>query len=280
MNSIRKTLTLYDVRPRKRLGQSFLKDMTAIRRIAALVEGPEEDTVVEIGAGLGLMTAELAKRARKVIAVEIDPRLVSALQDRFSADGRVEIVATDVMTYDFSSAAPGGKIRVVGNIPYHISTPILFRLLDFRASISEMVLMFQKELADRIMAGPGRKEYGIPSVIVGRYASVVRELTLPPNCFYPEPGVFSSVVRMTMHHDPETAEVALRFKATVRAAFSHRRKTLSNNLRAAGFPVEALASVFAETGIGGERRAETLSIEEFTRLAAALSPSGIAREIP
>jgi 16S rRNA (adenine1518-N6/adenine1519-N6)-dimethyltransferase len=280
MNSIRKILAQYDVRPRKRLGQSFLEDMNAIRRIADLVEATGDETVVEIGAGLGVMTAELAERAGKVIAVEIDPRLVSALRDRFPADGRVEIVPADVMTYDFSAASPGRKIKVVGNIPYHISTPILFRLVDFRNSISSMILMFQKELADRIMARPGRKEYGIPSVIVGRYASVRRELTLPPTCFYPAPGVFSSVLRMTMRQDPETAEEASRFKKTVRASFAQRRKTLFNNLRAAGFPGEALERVFAETGVEAGRRAETLTVEEFGRLASALSSPGWGEKIP
>lgn len=279
MSSIRKTLNLYDVRPRKKLGQSFLKDMTAIRRIAALAEATGEETVVEIGAGLGLMTAELAERAGKVIAIEIDPRLVSALNDRFPADGRVRIVPADVMTYDFAAVSPGRRIQVVGNIPYHIATPILFRLLDFRHSISSLILMFQKELADRIMARPGGKDYGIPSVIVGRYASVSRELTLPPSCFYPEPRVFSSVLRIRMREDPETSEEASQFKRIVRAAFSQRRKTLFNNLRAAGFEDEALARVFAVTGIGGERRAETLSTEEFARLAAALPSSGSEEKI-
>ncbi|MBE0557476.1 MAG: methyltransferase domain-containing protein, partial [Proteobacteria bacterium] len=152
MNSVRKTLARYDIRPRKRFGQSFLEDQNMIRRIAALAEATETETVVEIGAGLGVLTAELALRARKVIALEIDPRLVSALRDRFAGDTRVEIVPGDVLDYNFSTASPGGKIKVIGNIPYHISTPILFRLIEFRRSISTMVLMFQKELADRIMA--------------------------------------------------------------------------------------------------------------------------------
>src|SRR4030042_317342 len=120
------------------------------------------------------MTDELARRAGKVIALEIDPRLIAVLRDRFTATARVEIVVGDVMKYDFSTSCPAGKIKIVGNIPYHISTPILFRLFEFRRSVSSMVLMFQKELADRITATPGTKEYGIPSGIVVRNASVTR----------------------------------------------------------------------------------------------------------
>ncbi len=169
MTSVRKLLARYDIHPRKRLGQSFLEDMNIIRRIVALAEPAENETVVEIGAGLGSMTEELAKKAGRVIALEVDPRLVAVLQERFIGQDRVEVLQTDVLKYDFSSACPGGRIKVVGNIPYHISSPILFRLLDFRRSISSMILMFQKELADRIMASPGTKDYGIPSVIVARY---------------------------------------------------------------------------------------------------------------
>ncbi len=196
MKSVRKALARYDIRPRKRFGQSFLEDQNMIRRIAALAEATETETVVEIGAGLGFLTTELARSAGKVIALEIDPRLVSALRDRFAGNARVEIVPGDVLAYDFSSASPGSKIKVIGNIPYHISTPILFRLFEFRRSISAMVLMFQKELADRIMASPGSKAYGIPSVLIARYAATAREMNVPPTCFYPEPGVVSSVLRI------------------------------------------------------------------------------------
>ena len=132
MNSIRKTLAQYDIRPRKRLGQSFLEDMNMICRIAALVAPTGDETVVEIGAGLGVLTAELAKKAGRVIALEIDPRLIGVLRDRFAGCDKVEIVAGDVLAYDFSSACPGGRIKVVGNIPYYISTPILFRLIEYR----------------------------------------------------------------------------------------------------------------------------------------------------
>jgi 16S rRNA (adenine1518-N6/adenine1519-N6)-dimethyltransferase len=279
MSSVRKTLAQYDIRPRKRFGQSFLEDQNMIRRIAGLVEAAANETVVEIGAGLGLLTSELAKNTGRVIALEIDPRLVSALRDRFSGNARVEIVAGDVLDYDFSSAFHGGKIKVIGNIPYHISTPILFRLLEFRKSISTMVLMFQKELADRIMAPPGNKEFGIPSVVIARYASTTRAMNVPPSCFYPEPGVVSSVLRIVMREDRLTPEEESFFLMTVRAAFAQRRKTLRNNLRATGFPEETVERVLAKTGIKGVRRAETLTVEEFVLLAAELASAGNAGKI-
>jgi 16S rRNA (adenine1518-N6/adenine1519-N6)-dimethyltransferase len=271
MTSTRKTLAQYDIRPRKRLGQSFLDDMNITCRIVALVAPTGDETVVEIGAGLGILTAELAKKAGRVIAIEIDPRLIGVLRDRFAGCDRVEIVAGDVLAYDFSVVCPGRRIKIVGNIPYYISTPILFRLIEYRRKIGSMVLMFQKELADRITASPGTKDYGIPSVIVARYTKVIRSMTVPPTCFYPEPDVVSSVLNFVICDDETTPEDELLFAVTVRSAFSHRRKTLWNNLRAAGFTLDTLEQVMKKTGIEGSRRAETLTVDEFRLLAAELT---------
>ena len=279
MNSVRKTLARYDIRPRRRLGQSFLEDMNMVCRISALVEPETDETVVEIGAGLGLLTAELAKKAGRVIALEIDPRLIAVLKDRFAGDDRVEIIQEDVLIYDFFSACSGRRIKVVGNIPYHISTPILFRLLEFRRAIKSMVLMFQKELADRIIAHPGKKDYGILSVIFARYAFAVREMSIPPTCFYPVPSVVSSVLRIMMCDDLGTPEEESLFVMTVRASFSQRRKTLRNNLRSAGFAEDVLDRVLVKTGIKGVRRAETLTLGEFQILAAELAACGDVEKI-
>jgi 16S rRNA (adenine1518-N6/adenine1519-N6)-dimethyltransferase len=279
MNSVRTILAQHDIRPRKRLGQSFLEDMNVIRRIAALADPDEQETIVEIGAGLGLLTSELARKAGKVVALELDPRLVSVLRERFSGDDRVEIVPGDALDYHFLSASGVTKIKIIGNLPYNISSPILFRLLEFRRSISSMVLMFQKELADRIMAPPGKKDYGIPSVMIARYASVTREMNIPPTCFYPEPAVISSVLRIVMREDQTPPEEELLFSMTVRAAFAQRRKTLWNNLRAAGFADDTLAAALAKTRIEGIRRAETLSVDEFAMLSAALAAAVDARKI-
>ena len=276
--SVRKMLARYDIHPRKRLGQSFLEDLNVIRRIVALAEPAEGETIVEIGAGLGFMTEELAKRAGRVIAIEVDPRLVFILRERFTGQHRVEVVQMDVLKYDFSSACPGGRVKVVGNIPYHISSPILFRLLDFRQSISSMILMFQKELADRIAAPPGTKEYGIPSVIVAKYTKAVCEMTVPPTCFYPAPDGVSSVLRLAVRREPELPGEAI-FVNIVRAAFARRRKTLWNNLRRTGLPEEMLDRVFVRSGIDRNRRAETLSVEEFSLLTKTWIESG-ADKIP
>jgi 16S rRNA (adenine1518-N6/adenine1519-N6)-dimethyltransferase len=271
MNSVRKILAQHDIRPRKNLGQSFLEDMNVTSRIAALAQVSADETVVEIGAGLGFLTAELEKQAARVIALEIDPRLLDVLGERFAGHEKVEIVAGDVLDYDFASVCPGRKIKVVGNIPYNISTPILFHLIRFRTSISLMVLMFQRELAERIMALPGKRDYGIPSVILARYGSTTRELTIPPTCFYPEPSVASTVIRTVMHDVPETGEEERMFMKTVRVSFSKRRKTLWNNLRSAGIPEDLLKRVLTQAGIEGTRRAETLSVEEYARLASELT---------
>ena len=273
MTSVRKLLARYAIHPRKRLGQSFLEDMNIIRRIVALAEPAENETVVEIGAGLGFMTEELAKKAGRVIALEVDPRMVSVLRERFIGQDRVEILQTDVLKYDFSSACSGQRIKVVGNIPYHISSPILFRLLDFRRSISSMLLMFQKELADRITAPPGTKNYGIPSVMVARYTWATCELTVPPTCFYPVPDVVSSVLRIVVRQEPNLPDEVL-FAGIVRAAFAQRRKTLWNNLRRIGLPEERVGMVLARSGIDRTRRAETLSVEEFSLLTKTWIESG------
>jgi len=273
MTSVRKMIAQYEIHPRKRLGQSFLEDRNIIRGIVALVEPAGDETVVEIGAGLGSMTEELAKSAGRLIAIEVDQRLVGVLRERFAGQDRVEVLQTDVLKYDFSSACPGGRIKVVGNIPYHISSPILFRLLDFRRSISLMILMFQKELADRITAPPGTKDYGIPSVLVARYTRATCELTVPPTCFYPVPDVVSSVLRITVRQEPNLPDEAL-FAKIVRAAFAQRRKTLWNNLRHIGIPEEMVGRMFAGSGIDRTRRAETLSVEEFSLLTTAWIESG------
>ena len=273
MTSVRKLLARYAIHPRKRLGQSFLEDRNIICRIVALAEPAGDETVVEIGAGLGFMTEELAKRAGRVIAIEVDQRLVGVLRERFAGQDRVEVLQTDVLKYDFSSTCPGGRIKVVGNIPYPISSPILFRLLDFRRSISLMILMFQKELADRITAPPGTKDYGIPSILVARYTRATCELTVPPTCFYPVPDVVSSVLRITVRQEPNLLDEAL-FAKIVRAAFAQRRKTLWNNLRHIGIPEEMVGRMFAGSGIDRTRRAETLSVEEFSLLTTAWIETG------
>jgi 16S rRNA (adenine1518-N6/adenine1519-N6)-dimethyltransferase len=274
MNSVRKMIAQYEIHPRKRLGQSFLEDMNITRKIVALSEPTGDETIVEIGAGLGFLTEELTRKAGRVVALEIDPRLVALLRERFSGNDRVEIVAGDALKYDFSTPCPEGRIKIVGNVPYPISTPILFRLLEFRSFISSAVLMFQKELADRMTAPPGKKDYGVPSVMLARYASVSLEFTVPSSCFFPEPSVASAVLKIVMRGGPEVPEEEGLFAMIVRTSFGRRRKTLWNNLRGAGLDEGALARLLERAGIDGNRRAETLSVEEFGRLSAAWAEAG------
>ena len=277
MTTVRKILRDYNVLPRKRLGQSFLEDKNIISKIVYAADIKDNDTVVEIGAGLGVMTELLALQARKVIAIDIDPRMINILQERFKDRPKVSVIERDVLSYDFSSSLDGdarGKIKIVGNIPYNISTQILFRLVEFRHQISSMVLLFQKEVADRITASPGGKDYGIPSVIVSMYAHVSREMNVPASCFYPQPTVTSSLIKIVMREKPPIEPVDDEFFVRiVKVAFSKRRKTILNNLRSAdlpGYSEEKLNLLLKEIDIDGRRRGETLSIAEFVRLSNAL----------
>ena len=277
MTTVRKILRDYNIRPRKRLGQSFLEDNNVMSKIVDAADLNDNDTVVEIGAGLGVMTELLALQARKVIAIDIDPRMINILQERFKDRPKVSVIERDVLSYDFSSSLDGdarGKIKIVGNIPYNISTQILFRLVEFRHQISSMVLLFQKEVADRITASPGGKDYGIPSVIVSMYAHVSREMNVPASCFYPQPTVTSSLIKIVMREKPPIEPVDDEFFVRiVKVAFSKRRKTILNNLRSAdlpGYSEEKLNLLLKEIDIDGRRRGETLSIAEFVRLSNAL----------
>lgn len=272
-----KILKEHGIRPRKRLGQAFLQDPNVLRRIVAAAGICSDETVVEIGAGLGIMTEVMAARAGRVIAVEVDPLLAGILRERLRGWKNVDIVEMDVLEYDFSSALSdrrSAKIKVVGNLPYQISSPILFRLLDSRPVVSMAVLMLQKEVVDRITAAPGTKDYGIPSVMISMYCRTRRLMDVPGSCFYPAPRVDSSVVELTMREEPLVSLVEDEaFRCVVRTAFSRRRKTLLNNLRPVRCPgadEKDMASILQEAGIDGRRRAETLSAEEFGLLARRL----------
>lgn len=267
----------YAVVPRKRLGQSFLQDRNIVGKIVALAGLQPDDGVIEIGAGLGVMTGLIATAARNVIAVEIDPRLVTVLQDTLASIENVQIIHADVLTYDLRQAAQdlsAEKIKVIGNIPYHISTPILFHLLTFRPFISSAVLMMQKEVAERISAGPGTKSYGIPSILMAVYADVSMAFTVPASCFYPAPKVTSAVVKIDFRQEP-LDRIANEdfFSKIVHLAFSNRRKTLMNNLkRYPGIPCDeaALQRIFLAEGLDLRIRGEALTPEQFIALSNAL----------
>ena len=277
MTTVREILTDHGIRPLKRLGQSFLEDRNAINKIIRISNIQEDDIIVEIGAGVGLMTEAIAKQARKVIALDIDPRMIGILKKRMAPYRHVDIVQADVLEYDFSSAIgelPSRKIKVIGNIPYNISSQILFRLLAYRDHISSMILMFQKELADRLTATPGTKAYGVPTVLVSMYLLCSREMAIPCSCFYPKPAVMSSVLKMVIREKPQLdlADHDFFFKIA-KTAFAKRRKTLLNNLRGLnllGYSAMDMANALKNSGIDGARRGETLTALEIGKLSNAL----------
>jgi 16S rRNA (adenine1518-N6/adenine1519-N6)-dimethyltransferase len=277
MTTVREILTDHGIRPLKRLGQSFLEDRNAINKIIRISNIQEDDIIVEIGAGVGLMTESIAKQAKKVIALDIDPRMVGILKKRMARYRHVDIVQADVLEYDFSSVIgelPSRKIKVIGNIPYNISSQILFRLLAYRDHISSMILMFQKELADRLTATPGTKAYGVPTVLVSMYLLCSREMAIPRSCFYPKPAVMSSVLKMVIREKPQLdlADHDFFFKIA-KTAFAKRRKTLLNNLRGLnllGYSDMDMANALKNSGIDGARRGETLTALEIGKLSNAL----------
>jgi 16S rRNA (adenine1518-N6/adenine1519-N6)-dimethyltransferase len=278
MRNARSILREYGLKPKKRLGQSFLEDEAVMGRIVAAADIGSADTVVEIGAGLGVMTELIAAQGARVIALEIDPALAGILRERFARRGdQVKVIEGDVLAYDYRSAAEAGrtgKVTVIGNIPYYISTQLLFAVLAARQFLAAAVLMFQEEVAARIVAAPGSKIYGIPSVLTAMYALASHVLTVPPACFYPPPRVHSAVVKILIRPAPLVALADTDFfQRVVRASFAQRRKTIANNLkpwRSAGYTENDIRQALAVGGIDGRRRAETLSAEEFGALSNAL----------
>jgi 16S rRNA (adenine1518-N6/adenine1519-N6)-dimethyltransferase len=271
-------LKKYNIRPRRRLGQSFLIDANVIAKIVRIAGIRSDDTVVEIGAGIGVMTALLAARAARLVAIELDPDLVRVLDEELRNFENIEIVGEDVLKYDFRRALSGlprertARLKVVGNIPYNISTEVLFRLIDHRAVVSAAVLMFQKEVADRITAPPGTKQYGILSVLAGMFMLPTREMAVPRSCFFPVPEVDSVVIRLEVRNEPLIAlEDERVFFQVVRTAFSRRRKTLYNNLKTLPVSVPGLELLLERIGIDPGRRGETLTVEEFGKLANAVT---------
>ncbi len=273
-------------RRRRALGQHFLVDPGVAARIVEAVGATRADVVCEIGAGPGTLTWALAARAGRLVALEIDP----ALQARLAASARtwpdaarVEIMVADARDFAYEELgalrpSPAGRVLVVGNLPYSVSKPILGRLLDARATLDAAVLMLQREVAERITAPPGGRDYGALSIFWQRWADVTQLEVVPPVAFRPPPAVESAVIRVGFRSTPrvEVSDEAT-FTGVVRAAFGQRRKTLGNALRGGGLGSPGrVAAALAEAAIDGGRRAETLSLEEFARLADALgrAPAG------
>jgi 16S rRNA (adenine1518-N6/adenine1519-N6)-dimethyltransferase len=257
---------------RKALGQHFLRDPNIVRKIITLAEIQPNETVVEIGPGHGILTRALSETGSKVFAIELDRSLDEQLQKEFKDSPNVRIIQANALTYPFEDLP--APFAVVANLPYSISTPLLFRLLELRSRVSRMVLMLQLEVARRIVAREGGKEYGLLSIGVQFYAEPRLEFIVPRGCFRPPPKVDSAVIRLMMRTTPKVAvKDEPFFFRVVRAGFGHRRKSVRNALKDGGFPADAVEEALdAESITSGnpQRRAETLSIEAFARLADKL----------
>jgi len=267
------------LRPRKRLGQHFLEDPAAIDRIIAHARFNENDVVVEIGSGLGALTIPILPRVYHLVAIEKDPLLTAMLQERLSLKDREKItfISGDVLKLDFREIYDRfeQKIKVVGNLPYNISSPFLEKLIANRNHIKSAVLMFQFEVAQRLAAVPGKREYGALSVITQYHAHISPLIKIKREAFYPKPKVDSMVVGIDFEKPyPFQAENEEFFRRIVKAAFSCRRKTILNSLERGmvSFSREMIAKSLKACLIDQKRRAETLSIEEYIRLSSVLAP--------
>jgi 16S rRNA (adenine1518-N6/adenine1519-N6)-dimethyltransferase len=265
--------------PSKRLGQNFLNDSQIIDRIIHALDPKSDDTIVEIGPGRGALTAQLVEKAGAVVAIEFDRNLIAGLTEKFGSNENFKLIQSDALTTDFCEAIkPENHARLVANLPYNISTAILQRLIEQRNCLTEMVLMLQREVVDRITASPGSSDRGYLSVVVEAYGETEKLFDVAPGAFRPIPKVWSSVIRMKLR--PGLA-VAVKDEAllweVVRAGFAQRRKTILNNLRSAPPRLQELIKlhggasiVLCESQVDLRRRAETLTLEEWARITNRL----------
>ena len=272
-------LKKYNFTFQKKFGQNFLIDTHVLDKIIAAAEITKDDFVLEIGPGIGTMTQYLAQAAGKVAAVEIDKALIPILGDTLSAYDNVMIINEDVLKVDIQKLVEdenGGRpVKVVANLPYYITTPIIMGLFEKHVPIESITVMVQKEVADRMQVGPGTKDYGALSLAVQYYASPYIVANVPPNCFMPRPKVGSAVIRLTTYDNPpvEVDDEKLMFRI-IRASFNQRRKTLANGLKNAAdldIPKELIAESIESLGHGPSVRGEALTLEEFAALSNYIS---------
>lgn len=258
-----------DHRPRKRFGQNFLRSPHVVEQILLAAELSPGDRVMEIGPGLGALTDRLLAAGAEVLAVEVDRDLAAALTARNAP--RLEVCQGDVLRTAWHELLPAPPYKLVANLPYNISSQVLFKILDHRPLFTRLVLMFQKEVGDRLLADPATRDYGILSVLVQNWFTVKRVVRVPPGCFFPPPKVESVVLRFDPRSEPlapVTDEAA--FRRLVKAVFAQRRKTLRNGLLGADYPPAAIAAACAALDLAPTIRGETLSIVQLARLADLL----------
>jgi dimethyladenosine transferase len=267
----------------KSLGQNFLTDKNIIDKIIEKSMIGENDLVIEIGPGIGVLTAAAAEAAGKVIAIEIDRNLIPILNETLSEYHNIEIINCDVLKADFRQILEQNReingqktegVKILGNLPYYITTPIIMKILEDRVPADSITIMLQKEVADRIKAGPGSRTYGALSVAVQYYCTVTHIVSAPKEIFVPQPKVDSAVIRLDIRKEkPVNVHLEEAFFAVVKAGFGQRRKTLLNSLTGVyGLSKDEVAAAMAAAGIDPMRRAETLSLQEFADLANAIKP--------
>jgi len=251
-------------RPRKRFGQHFLHDQNILAKIVHAIAPAADDRLVEIGPGRGALTLQLVRHCDRLIAVELDRDLADYLTRHEALRERVELINADALKFDFSGLSEAPRsLRIVGNLPYNISTPLLFHLLEAADQIRDMHFLLQKEVVDRLVAAPGNKDYGRLSVMIQYHCQTERLFHVPPGAFSPPPKVESSVVRLTPREQPEAIAADPRhFEKVVRQAFSQRRKTLRKSLR--GLVGEA---AFEQAGVAASLRPEQLTVHNFVDLS-------------
>ncbi len=271
-------LQKYQFNFQKKFGQNFLINTHVLDKIIAAADITKDDFVLEIGPGIGTMTQYLCENAREVAAVEIDKKLIPILEDTLSAYDNVTIINEDILKVDIAKLAKekngGNPIKVVANLPYYITTPIIMGLFESHVPIDSITVMVQKEVADRMQVGPGTKDYGALSLAVQYYAKPEIVANVPPNCFMPRPNVGSAVIRLTKHAEvPVDVEDEKFMFRIIRASFNQRRKTLANGLNNApdiAVSKENIAKAIEELGVSASIRGEALTLEQFAKLSNIL----------
>lgn len=272
-------LKKYDFHFQKKFGQNFLIDTHVLEKIIDSSGVTKDDFVLEIGPGIGTMTQYLCERAREVMAVEIDDKLIPILADTLSAYDNVTVVNEDILKLDIDQIARehnnGKPIKVVANLPYYITTPIIMGLFESHVPVDSITVMVQKEVADRMQTGPGSKDYGALSLAVQYYAKPEIVANVPPNCFMPRPKVGSAVIRLTRHQNPPvTAKDEKLMFRIIRASFNQRRKTLANGLKNSqelNYTKEQVEAAITECGLPLNIRGEALTLEQFAKLSDIFS---------
>jgi 16S rRNA (adenine1518-N6/adenine1519-N6)-dimethyltransferase len=265
------------LRPKKRLGQHFLSNRGVVEKILSRARFAESDVVLEVGPGQGALTLPLARQVSRVIAVEKDERLISVLEEKLERAGisNVDLIHADILRFDFYKAQEGSRFQVIGNLPYNISSPFLEKLVENRRLVQRAVLMFQLEVAKRLTAEPGSKDYGALTLGVRYFAHPSVLLSVSKGSFYPVPKVDSMVLELDFSRPfPRRAPDEEHFKRVVKAAFAHRRKTVLNSLSVSGLNRDGALHGLGLCGIDPGRRAEGLSMDDFLCLASALSFDG------